>query len=66
MQAPLPACPPALLVLAAQVGEYLVQRLRALVPQHECVGDVRGMGLMVGIDIVRDKASKKYAPATAK
>ena len=36
-----------------------------LLPQkHECIGDVRGTGLMVGVELVRSKASKAPAPAT--
>lgn len=41
-------------------GDYLLQRLRALVG-HPCVGDVRGRGLMLAIELVKDKASKEPA-----
>jgi len=45
-----------------RVGEYLGEGLRALAPQHELVGDVRGKGLFYGLELVRDQASRK--PAT--
>jgi len=42
-------------------GDYLLRRLGELQKVHPSVGDVRGKGLMVGAELVRDKASK--APA---
>ncbi len=44
-----------------QVGAHLLQRLRGLQAQHDVVGDVRGQGLMIGVDMVKDRATK--APA---
>ena len=41
---------------AAVVGRYLIQRLRALQAKYAVIGDVRGMGLMVGIELVEDRA----------
>jgi 4-aminobutyrate aminotransferase-like enzyme len=49
---------------AAQ-GEYLKQRFEASRDEHEIVGDVRGLGLMLGIEIVTDKASKTASPLHA-
>jgi 4-aminobutyrate aminotransferase len=49
---------------AAVVGEYILGRLKEFVEKYECVGDARGMGLMLGIEIVEDKKSKKMDPAT--
>ncbi|MHA1934760.1 MAG: aspartate aminotransferase family protein [Candidatus Thorarchaeota archaeon] len=43
-------------------GAYLVKRLNELKDKHEVVGDVRGIGLMVGMEFVKDKRSKKKAP----
>ena len=43
-------------------GAYLVKRLNELKDKHEVVGDVRGIGLMVGMEFVKDKKSKKKAP----
>jgi 4-aminobutyrate aminotransferase len=46
---------------AARVGEYFIGRLRELAPRHEVIGEVRGKGLMLGIELVVDRASKKPA-----
>lgn len=47
---------------AAVVGAYLKERLSKLKDRFEPVGDVRGMGLMLGVEIVKDKKSKEPAP----
>jgi putrescine---pyruvate transaminase len=44
---------------AAAVGRYLLDRLKEIQPRHPTMGEVRGMGLMIGIELVADKASKK-------
>jgi 2,2-dialkylglycine decarboxylase (pyruvate) len=43
---------------AAQLGSYFMQRLRQLMERHEVVGDVRGRGLYVGIEIVTNRTTK--------
>jgi 4-aminobutyrate aminotransferase len=43
-------------------GDYLVKRLEELKDKHEVVGDVRGIGLMVGMEFVKDKKTKEKAP----
>ena len=43
-------------------GEYLLKLLTELKDKHEVVGDVRGLGLMAGIEFVKDKKSKEKAP----
>jgi len=40
-------------------GAYFSERLRAAVEDHPCVGDVRGRGLFMGVELVEDKASKR-------
>ena len=42
--------------LSKVVGGYLLERLTSLRDEFECVGDVRGKGLMVGLELVQDKA----------
>jgi 4-aminobutyrate aminotransferase-like enzyme len=49
----------------ADVGPYMVDRLRTLQTKHKCVGDVRGVGLFIGVELVRDRASKEPAPEIA-
>jgi len=51
-----------LLENAAKQGAYIMKRLGELKEQSEIVGDVRGKGLMIGMEIVEDKESKKPAP----
>jgi 4-aminobutyrate aminotransferase len=46
---------------AAAVGEHFMSRLRELQKRHEPIGEVRGKGLMIGMELVRDRASR--APA---
>jgi taurine--2-oxoglutarate transaminase len=43
---------------AAKLGPYLLERSRELMEKHPSVGDVRGIGLFVGIELVENKSSK--------
>lgn len=47
---------------AAKVGEHFQGRLRELATRHQVVGEVRGRGLMIGMELVTDRASRKAAP----
>ena len=44
---------------SAEVGSYLKQGLTKLATKYDCIGDVRGMGMMIGVEFVRDRASKQ-------
>ena len=48
---------------AAKMGQYMLDRARAMEAAHPTIGDVRGKGLMIGIELVRDKESKEPAGA---
>ena len=48
---------------AARVGAKMMERLNGWKQTHPLVGDVRGRGLMIGIELVKDKATRE--PATA-
>ncbi|HZI18546.1 MAG TPA: acetyl ornithine aminotransferase family protein [Pyrinomonadaceae bacterium] len=47
---------------SAEVGAHLQGRLREVMQRHECVGDVRGLGLMVGVEFVADRETLRPAP----
>ena len=47
---------------AARMGAHLMDRMRQWPSRFPIVGDVRGLGLMLGIEIVRDRATKEPAP----
>ena len=49
---------------AAEVGAYLLDRLRDVQERQPIVGDVRGLGLILGVELVRDRATKAPLPAT--
>ena len=49
----------------ARVSLPFQQRLRALVSKHDFVGDVRGQGLMLGIEMVADQATRATLPKTS-
>jgi 4-aminobutyrate aminotransferase len=46
---------------AADVGAFMMDRLKALQQKHAIIGDVRGRGLMIGIELVRDRVTKERA-----
>lgn len=47
---------------AAEVGDYLKRGLKKLMAKHECIGDVRGRGFMLGVEFVKDKTSRTPDP----
>ncbi len=46
---------------AVRVGELMLERLRGWTKTHPLVGEVRGRGLMIGIELVKDKATREPA-----
>ncbi len=47
---------------AQKMGAYLKAQLKELQERHECIGDVRGKGLLLGMEIVKDRVTKTPAP----
>ncbi|HEX9284827.1 MAG TPA: acetyl ornithine aminotransferase family protein [Nitrospirales bacterium] len=48
---------------AAEQGAYIQERLRSLQRRHRMIGDVRGRGLMIGVELVRNQRTKERAEA---
>jgi 4-aminobutyrate aminotransferase len=44
---------------AAKQGERLIGAMRTLMDRHACIGDVRGRGLMIGLEFVKDRATRE-------
>jgi 4-aminobutyrate aminotransferase-like enzyme len=51
---------------ALAAGTRMIHGLKSLMIRHDIIGDVRGAGLFVGIEFVRDRATKEPAPTEAK
>ena len=47
---------------SAKVGAYLKRGLEKLMSKYDRIGDVRGMGLMLGVEFIKDRASKQPDP----
>lgn len=50
---------------ALQTGSFIIEGLKKLQSKHECIGDVRGLGLFVGVEVVVDKKNKEPFEALA-
>ncbi|MCU1732575.1 MULTISPECIES: aspartate aminotransferase family protein [unclassified Pseudomonas] len=48
------------------IGKYLLERLTRLSARHEIIGDVRGAGLFIGIELVTDRSNKRPAAEQAR
>ena len=56
---------PELVHNAARMGQRLLDGARRLGAAHDVIGDVRGKGLMIGLEFVRDRATREPAPTLA-
>ena len=44
-----------------QMGNYITKRLKQLQKKYELIGDIRGPGLMIGIELVKNRKTKEHA-----
>jgi 4-aminobutyrate aminotransferase len=51
---------------AARMGEYILERVRPWREKHPIVGDVRGLGLMIGIELVKSQETREPNPEARK
>ncbi len=51
---------------AALMGAYLLEQLHSLEPDHPIIGNVRGLGLLTAVEIVKDRHTKERFPAEMK
>ena len=47
---------------AARMGDFIMTRLKKIMNKSKIIGDVRGKGLMIGIELVKNKKTKEAAP----
>jgi len=47
---------------SAKLGAYMKQRLQKMAKNCKYLGDVRGMGMLIGLEFVKDKKTKEPAP----
>lgn len=54
-----------LLEHATRLGEHALNRMRGMMDRHSIIGDVRGLGLLLGIELVKDRATREKANEAA-
>lgn len=50
---------------AFHTGLYIIKRLRKMKPHYNFIGDIRGEGLFVGVELIQDKKTRKPAKGMA-
>jgi 4-aminobutyrate aminotransferase len=55
-----------LMANAVEMGDRLMTGLRTLQDKYACIGDVRGLGLMIGVEFVKDRRTREPAPELLK
>jgi 4-aminobutyrate aminotransferase len=50
-----------LLQRAREMGDYALARMRELMNRHSLIGDVRGLGLLLGMELVKDRLTRERA-----
>lgn len=50
-----------LMANATEVGNYIIAQMKSMMDRHRLIGDVRGVGLMIGVEFVRDRVTKEKA-----
>lgn len=46
---------------ATKLGQYALNRMKEMMKQHQLIGNVRGLGLFLGIELVKDRATRERA-----
>jgi 4-aminobutyrate aminotransferase len=48
---------------ARRIGEFALKKLREIQQRHPSIGEVRGIGLMIGVEFVKDRETREHAEA---
>jgi len=50
---------------AAETGDFMMERLKEIEDKHPLIGEIRGLGLFIGVELVKDRKTKERAPQEA-
>lgn len=50
---------------AAETGDFMMERLKEIEDKHPLIGEIRGLGLFIGVELVKDRKTKERAPQGA-